>query len=176
MKKFGVLLSVLFCSTLLLAFTANGAAVAKVNSGQPAVERPIPIPIQILGKTIEIRKGMTRADAKKALSAIIKEEASLDTAERLQYDIPLVRNSAPVTIVFDFDEKGMVNGVLLDSMRKEDNPAVTTLVDWLRTNAGKPLEKKKGSATWTFGGWKIDHTAGGSGEDSAYQVEFTLLK
>lgn len=174
MKNSRILLSLLFCSTLLLAATANGAELAKANPSQPAVEQAIPV--QILGKTIEIRKGMTRADAKKALSPIIKEEASLDTAERLQYDIPLVPNSAPVSIVFDFDRKGTVHGFMLDSMRKDQNPAAATLVNWLQANAGKPQGKKKGSATWTFGGWKIEHTVGGSGEASAYRIEFTPSK
>jgi hypothetical protein len=174
MKNIKVILSVLFCSTLLLAITANGAEVAKPNSGQPVVEQSIPI--QILGKTIEIRKGMTRSDAKAALSPVIKDEASLDTAERLQYDVPLAPDSAPVTIVFDFDKKGIVNGFMLDANLKKQNPAAVKLVDWLRANAGKPTVKKKGSATWTFGGWKIEHTEGGSGEDSAYRIELTPTK
>jgi hypothetical protein len=174
MENIRIILSVLFCSTLLLAIKANGAEVAKPDPGQPVVEQPIPI--EILGKTIEIRKGMTRSDAKAALSSLIKDEPSLDTAERLHYDVPLVPDSAPVAIVFDFDTKGIVSNVVLDSYLKEQNPAVTTLVDWLRANAGKPRVKKNGSATWIFGGWKIEHMAGGSGEDSAYRIEITRSK
>ena len=169
MKNIRIMLSVLFCSTLLLAITTNGAEVAKPDPGQS-------IPIQILGKTIEIRKGMTRSDAKAALSSVIKDEASLDTVERLQYDVPLVPGSSPVAIVFDFDKKGIVNGFMLDANLKKQNPAAVKLVDWLGANAGKPTLKKKGNATWNFGGWKIEHTAGGSGEDSVYRIELTPSK
>ena len=62
--------------------------------------------------------------------------------------------------VFDFDKKGIVNGFMLDANLKKQNPAAVKLVDWLRANAGKPTVKKKGSATWTFGGWKIEHDGG----------------
>ena len=44
MKNIKVMLSVLFCSTLLLAITANSAEVAKPNSGQPVVEQSISHP------------------------------------------------------------------------------------------------------------------------------------
>ncbi|MCE5336719.1 MAG: hypothetical protein LLG06_19240 [Desulfobacteraceae bacterium] len=174
MKNIGIMLSVLFCATLLPAITVNSAEVAGPNPGQTAVEQPIPV--QILGKTIEIRKGMTRSDAKAAMSLLIADEASIDTAERLQYDVPLVPDNAPVAICFDFDKKGIVSNVVFDSMLKEQNPAVTTLVAWLRANAGKPRVKKKGSATWVFGGWKIEHAEGGSGEDSTYRIELTRSK
>jgi hypothetical protein len=174
MKHVGITLLVLLCSTSLLVMTAHGTGISKPNPGRTAVEQPIPI--QILGKTIEVRKGMTRSDAKAALSSLIKEDPSLDTAEQLQYDVTLVRNNAPVSIVFAFDKKGFVSNVTLDSMLKEQNPAVTSLLKWLQANAGNPIEKKKGSATWIFGGWKIEHVEGGSGEDATYRIEFTLSK
>jgi hypothetical protein len=174
MKNIGITLLVLLCSTSLLAMTANATGISKADSGQAAVEQPIPI--QILGKTIEVRKGMTRADAKAALSGLIKDAPSLDTAEQLQYDVPLVRHNAPVAIVFAFDKKVFVSNIILDSQLKEQNPAVTTLVNWLRANAGNPSAKKKGSVTWIFGGWKIEHVEGGSGEDAAYRIEFIRAK
>jgi hypothetical protein len=169
-----VLMFVMLCVMAFPAMTAIGADAAKTDPGQAAAVQPIPV--QILGKTIEIRPDMTRADAKTAMSSLTKEEASLDTAERLQYDIPLVPNNAPVTIAFDFDKKGTVNGFMLDSSEKKQNPALVKLLDWLQANAGKPTVKKKGSATWVYGGWKIEHTAGGSGEDASYSIQFTRSK
>ncbi|MEN6439470.1 MAG: hypothetical protein ABFD97_12925 [Syntrophobacter sp.] len=173
MKKWFLIALILFTAPLF-AMTANGAEAGKGDAGKAVVEQPVPV--QVLGKTIEIRKGMTRADAKQALSAVIKEEPSLDTAERLQYDVALVPNEAPVSITFDFDKKGIVNGFMLDAMSKKQNPPAVKLLEWLKANAGEPRVKKKGSAMWNFGGWKIEHVAGGSGEDAAYRVEFTAAK
>ncbi len=131
MKKVGAVL-------LVLLFGVSAAALAKTADVRP-------IPVKILGKTIQIRKGMTRSDAKAALSSVIKEEPSLDTAERLQYDVQLVPETAPVTILFDFDKKGAVSGFLIDSSERDQNPAAAALVNWLKANAGKSEVKKKGA-------------------------------
>lgn len=176
MKSVRLMLFVLLCGLPLWAMTANGAEVAKAKPAKAAEEKSVAIPIQILGKTFELRQGMSRSDAKAALSSIIKEESSLDTDEMLQYDVILVPDQGPVAINVNFDKKGVVNGLTLDSTLKEQNPAVTTLLGWLKTNVGKPKAQKKGSATWNFGGWKIEHAEGGSGEDSTYRIEFTRLK
>jgi len=158
----------------LFVIAGNIAGAAQGDPGKAAVEQSVPV--QFSGKTFELRKGMTRTEAKKALSGIISEEPSLDTAERLQYDVCLVADEAPVTITCDFDKKGVVIGFMLDAGYKKQNPPAAKLVDWLQANAGKPQVKKKGSAIWNFAGWKIEHTAGGSGEDAAYRIEFTAVK
>lgn len=145
--------------------------------GKPEAAGSIqPIPLEINNKTIEIRKGMTINDVKKSLSEIITEEASSDTEERLQYDIQLVQDEAPVTVFFDFNRKKNLIGITIESFTKEQNPPVTALLKWLDANAGKPSARKKKSITWIFRGWKIEHRNGGSGEDSVYRIEFTLLK
>jgi hypothetical protein len=153
---------------------ANGAdVVARPSPGRASDGQPIPI--QMFGKTIEIHKAMTRSDAKAMLPALIKDEPSVDTAERLQYSVILAPGGAPVAILFDFDRKGIVTNVTLDSRFKEGNPSVATLVNWLRANGGKPAAKKEGSETWIFGGWKIDLFEGDSGEDAVYRIEITRL-
>ena len=163
LKRF--LLSLLFTLPLL-----NPAAAADAVGEQA-------IPLQIFNTTLELRKGLTRAELKTTLSAIIKDEASVDTNQRLQYDVQLVAESAPVTFVFDFNKKGIVQSVMVDAMMKEQNPAVTTLLAWMAKNAGKPDVKKKGKIIWkSFAGWKIEHAERGSGEDSVYRIELTAKK
>jgi hypothetical protein len=164
-----------FCLLALTTMQANASPAGSSSPAKPAAVDQA-IPVQILGKTIEIRNGMTRPDAKSALSALTREEASVDTDERLQYDLTLVPGNAPVTIYFDFDKKGVVNGFALDAFSKKQNPPAAKLVEWLNANAGKPQVKKKGKVTWVFAGWKIEHEEGGSGEDSTYRVEFTRSK
>lgn len=159
---------------ILVEYTVKGAEAAGTSPEKAPVDQAIPI--QILGKTMEIRSGMTRSDAKAALSSIISEDASVDTAERLQYDVQLVPEEAPVSIVFDFDKKGVVSKVMLDAQLKAQNPPVVKLVDWLQKNAGKPVTAKKGNSTWTFSGYKIEHVSGGSGEDSVYGITLTRSK
>lgn len=134
------------------------------------------IPVLIKGKTLEIHRELTRAEIRTAMNAIITDEPSVDTEERLQYDIQLVREQAPVTIVFDFSKKGTVAGIMIDSFTREQNPPVTALLEWLKVNAGRPSVKKKGTITWIFGGWKIKHTDKGTGEDSVYRIEFSAIK
>lgn len=134
------------------------------------------IPLLIKGKTLEIRREITRSEIRTALTAIVTDEPSVDTEKRLQYDIQLVREQAPVTIVFDFSKKGTVAGIMIDSFTKEQNPPVTALLEWLKVNAGRPAVKKKGTITWTFGSWKIKHNDKGSGEDSVYSIEFSAIK
>ncbi|MDR3567850.1 MAG: hypothetical protein P4L43_07460 [Syntrophobacteraceae bacterium] len=173
MRKVGALVVIALCWIPLALTAASPAKAARTGSAKTAAVQPIPV--KILGKTIEIRSGMTRSDAKAALSSIIREEPSLDTAERLQYDVQLVSDTAPVTILFDFDKKGVVTSFLLDSSEKDQNPPAAALVDWLRSNAGKPKVEKKGNTTWIFGGWKIEHSEGGTGEDAAYRVQLDRI-
>jgi len=111
------------------------------------------------------------------MSSVIKDGATIDINERLQYDVILAEEQAPVTIYFDFDEKGIIAKLVLDSYEAAQNPSVTEIVKWLDANAGKPkINKKRGTKTWIFGGWKIEHTDHGSGDDSMYSIELTLQK
>jgi hypothetical protein len=164
------LLPILFC---LITLLATGPYVDSKPSKSGSSN---PIPFVIKGKTIEIRRGMTSTEIKTSLSGIITEEASLDTEERLQFDIQLVEEEAPVTIIFDFSKKGILDGVMIDSFTKEQNPVVTKLLSWLKTNAGKPQAKSKRTMIWIFGGWKIEHQNHGTGEDSVYSIELTPQK
>jgi hypothetical protein len=174
MKSTVLRLFVFMCIAAFVAIPVSAREIAASNPGQISAQQAIPV--QILGKTIEIRKGMTRADAKSTFASLTREAPSVDSAERLQYDLILVPNNAPVSIMFDFDKKGVVTGFTLDANLKKQNPAAAKLVEWLQINAGKPQTKGKGNMTWVFAGWKIEHASGGSGEDSAYRVEMTMVK
>ena len=157
---------ILLC--LLFAFSSVAPAAA-IDSQTVQV-----IPVQIFNSTVEIRKGASRNDVKVALSTVIKDAPSVDIPDRLQYDVQLIADSAPVTFVFDFDRKGVIKHVTIDAYMKSQNPAVTTLLAWLETHAGKPSMKKKGKVVWkNFGGWKIEHVEQGSGENSTYRIELT---
>jgi hypothetical protein len=135
------------------------------------------IPIQIFKSTLDISKGATRDELKAKLSAITKESPSVDTAERLQYDLQLIVDSGPVSFAFDFDRKGVLTHVSIDSYMKEHNPTVTTLLAWLDQNAGKPNVQRKGKRVWNqFRSWKIEHKAGGSGDNSTYRIELSALR
>lgn len=170
MKNFNRIFKCLLCSLVLL----NTAAALYSKPSQSAALQPILVVIK--GKTIELRTGMTKSDITAAIAGIITDEASVDTKEQLQYDIQLVKDEAPVTIVFYFNKNNMLCGLLLDSNTKEQNPPATSLVAWLNINAGKPAVKKKGKIIWNFRGWRIEHLDSGSGEDSMYRIEFTLQK
>lgn len=171
MKMFRLLFTCCIC----LTSAAIAATDAECRSEQNKSVNSVPIVIN--GKMLEIRKGITRTDIKAVMPAIITDEATVDISERLQYDVILAEGQAPVTIYFDFDTKGIITKVMIDSYEAAQNPPVTSLLKWLNTNAGKPkVNKKKGTKTWIFIGWKIEHTDHGSGEDSMYSIELTLLK
>lgn len=132
------------------------------------------IPVMISGKRIDISKDLNRTAIKKTLSDIIKVEASVDTPEHLQYDVILVEDQAPVTIIFNFNKKGYVDHVMFDSYTSDQNPPVIELLSWLTKNAGKPKVRKKSNIIWFYGGWKIEHLNKKGGEDSVYRIEFTI--
>jgi len=134
------------------------------------------IPLTIMGRSVDINKNISRDSIRSALSEIIKEEASVDTPEQLQYDVILVQEQAPATIIFNFNKKGIVDRIMLDSYTSEQNPPVTGLLSWLTKNAGKPKVRKKGNTIWLYGGWKIEHVNKIDGEDSVYRIEFTISK
>lgn len=90
---------------LLFAFSFAAPASATDSQTEQA------IPIQIFGSTVELRKGTNRNDLKVTLSAVFKDAPSIDIPKRLQYDVQLVADSAPVTFVFEFDRKGVIKHV-----------------------------------------------------------------
>jgi len=166
------------------------AAIDKVRSGGterwvlreysvPAVgARPgaAAIPIAVLGNTFSLHTGLSRGAVKKELAPIFADAPSVDNAQRLQYDVPLVPDLAPVSFVFDFDRKGVLDGIAIDAYEKAQNPTVQGLVTWLTANAGPPRLGRKGESAWEYGGWRITHRFGGSGEDSSYSMEFSRGK
>jgi hypothetical protein len=153
---------------LLLCLPLLAPAMAADTASEQA------IPLKIFSHTVELRRNLTHADLKTTLSAIIKDEASVDTDKRLQYDVQLVPDSAPTTFVFDFDKKGVIKSITVDSYLKKQNPSVTALLSWLTQHAGKPDVKSKRKTVWkNFAGWKIEHEEGGSGEDSVYRIELS---
>jgi len=160
-----------FLLSLLFAFSFAVPAAAMDSQTVQA------IPVQIFKSTIKIQKGVNRNDLKTALSAVISDFPSVDIPSRLQYDVQLIADAAPVTFVFDFDRKGVIKHITIDAHMKSQNPAVTTLLAWLETHAGKPSMKKKGRIVWkNFAGWKIEHVEQGSGEDSTYRTEMTAQR
>jgi hypothetical protein len=169
METFRYLLSCLICFAAVIVITSN----AESKPAQPGTINSIPI--IIMGKSLDIRKEMTRAEVKSVMTSIIKNEATIDIGERLQYDVILVEGEAPVTIFFDFDKKGIVTDITIDSFEAGQNPPVKSLLEWLNTSAGKPkVNKKKGTKTWILKGWKIEHIDHGSGEGSVYSITLTL--
>ena len=160
---------------ILLEYRVAEAGV-QAEGGNPvaAIAQPaesVSIPIEIRGKTLQLHAGMKRSEVLSALSTMLDDAPSVDTAERLQYDTVLVPDNAPVTVAFDFDNNGVVSGVAIDAFEKAQNPPVAALIEWLQKTAGKPKSSGEGISTWRFGGWTIEHREGGSGEDSAYSVE-----
>lgn len=166
------------------------AAIDKVSSGDAerwvlreysvhAVgARPVAaaIPISVLGKTFSLPTGLSRGAVKKELAPIFADAPSVDNAQRLQYDVPLVPDLAPVSFVFDFDRKGVLTDLAIDAYEKVQNPTVQGLVTWLKANAGPPRPVRKGEWALEYGGWRITHRFGGSGEDSSYSMEFSRGK
>jgi hypothetical protein len=162
MKIIGYSLLALICSLSMTSANATDTSVTQA------------IPVQIFKTTVDIRKGLTSADLRPTLASIIKDAPSVDTDQRLQYDVQLVFDAAPVTFVFDFDPKGQIQSVIIDSYQKSQNPAVTKLLAWLARHAGKPNEQSNGKIVWNnFNGWKIEHIAIESDEDSTYRIELT---
>ncbi len=169
-----ILLSVLLGALPLLAAAEPGSGSARVRTSLPQAERPIPV--ELLGKIIEIRPGITIAEAREMLSAVIPEAPSVDIKEMLQYDVQLVPDSAPVTIVFHFDSEGAIEGFVLDAYLKEQNTPAVKLIAWLNAQGIKPIKQRRKQTIWRFGRWNVEHTDGGSGDDSAYRIELTRVK
>lgn len=171
MKMFRYLFTCFICLTAAAVAASDAECKSAINQSVNS------IPLVITGKTVEIHKGLTRSEIKSVMSSIITDEATINIGERLQYDVILAEGQAPVTIYFDFDEKGSIKNVMLESYEAAQNPPVTALLKWLESNACKPkVNKKKGTKTWIFSGWKIVHTNHGSGEDSVYSAELIFQK
>lgn len=169
---------ILFCALLgalpLLAAAGNDSGSTNAKTSLPQAERPIPV--ELRGKTIEIRAGIASAEARRMLSTVIPEAPSVDIKGMLQYDVQLVPDSAPVTIVFYFDNRDVVESVVLDAYLKEQNPPAVKLIAWLNAQGIKPIKQRRQQTIWRFGRWNIEHTDGGSGDDSAYRIELTRVK
>ncbi|MEA5097543.1 MAG: hypothetical protein VB032_03295 [Burkholderiaceae bacterium] len=168
------LFCLLFLALPLFAIAETGSGSAHVKAPLPQAERPIPV--ELLGNTIEIRTGITRNEAKAMLSAIMPEVPTVDLKEMLQYDVQLVPGTAPVALVSYFDSQGNIERFVLDAYLKEQNPPAVKLIAWLNAQGIKPIKKYRERTIWRVGCWKIEHTDGGDGDDSAYRIELIRMK
>ncbi len=96
---------------------------------------------------------------------------SLATTERLQYDLQLFPDRAPMTLLFDFNESGALSRILLDAYEPEQALPIAQLISWLNQVAGPPETVASGAKVWRHGGWRFSHRQGGIGEDSVYSMD-----
>ena len=105
-------------------------------------------PIEINGKEITIESGMKFDTVETVLQRVIKEKpTAMASTDRIQYDVQLVPDQAPVSLVFDFDKSGTLIEVNIDAYMKQQNPPVQKLIDWLNKHAGKANSRKKSQRT-----------------------------
>lgn len=174
MKRSASLLFFLLASVSLTA-TATESTSPPSAKNMPANSLQA-IPLEIAGKTLNVRPNFTRAYVQALLASSLQDAPSVDTAERIQYDAQLAPEQAPVTLVFDFDNKGLLERIMLDAYAREQNPPAVSLLAWIKSQGIRPIKKTRKQTVWRIGGWKIEHTAGGSGEDAAYRIDMTRTR
>ncbi len=136
-----------------------------------------PVVLDILGAPVEVGDFTTSAEIKVQFSWLLPDLApTIDSAERLQYDVELVEGQASATFFFDFDaETGQLVAINVDAYHQEQNPTVAKLVEQLKASTGaEEISADHDSRVWYFGGWKYSHFDGGDGEDSTYGIEILL--
>ena len=130
-------------------------------------------PLMLKGTEVLINRDASRADLAAKLTPILGEVTEMEEATRLQYDVQIATESAPVTLLIDWNEAGKMAEICIEG---EDVPN-KDLQAWLEKNAGagKDGEKEEGykNTVWEHHGWKFTLRAGGDGEDTAYT--FTIV-
>ncbi|HNX75362.1 MAG TPA: hypothetical protein PLM07_10840 [Candidatus Rifleibacterium sp.] len=130
-------------------------------------------PLMLKGTEVLISRDASRADLSAKLTPILGEATEMEEAARLQYDFQITTESAPVTLVIDWDEAGKIAEICIDG---EDVPT-KDLQAWLEKNAGagKDGEPEDGykNTVWEHLNWKFTLRAGGDGEETAFS--FTIV-
>ena len=128
-------------------------------------------PLSVGGQNLTLDQDSRRADIAAALAkALPREEPSVLSPERIQYDVIAAPGQGPVSMAFDFDAKGRFTGAILDAMLKEQNPVAAQLAVWLTAEAGKGV-RSKGDRVWTHAGFRFQLTeVQKAGEDSVYRM------
>jgi len=132
---------------------------------------PESFPVALRGKTLTVSAESDWATLASQLSgALVGEEPSVLTVERIQYDFIAVQGEGPVTLLVDFDSKGRWIEIVIESSLKRQNPAAQELVSWLAANAGQG--RKSGKVTsWKHGGFAFRfREVKNAGEDSVYGI------
>lgn len=174
MKRCASLIFFLLASVSLAATATETTGSLSAKSTQAKTRQAVPL--AIAGKTLNLRPNLTRAQVQTLLASTLSEAPSVDTAERIQYDVQLAPEQAPVTLVFDFDNRGLLERIMLDAYSREQNPPAVSLLAWIREQGIRPIKKTRKQTFWRIGDWKIEHTAGGSGEDAAYRIDMTRTR
>jgi hypothetical protein len=147
---------------IALALLCSAAASAAENAF---------FPIMIKDRVLLIQAASEYASLSATLREVLApEQPSVATPERLQYDVIAVPGEGPVTLTFDFDARGKLTGVGIESMLKQQNPVAVALVAWLEQNAAPGVGKGK-TATWKHAGFVFRFKdVKDAGEDSYYGV------
>lgn len=178
-------------TTLALAFivatACQGFAEADVKPAAPAVVETASttavaadvasitaeFPLMLKGTEVLFSKDAKRDELTAKLTSIIGEVTEMEETSRLQYDFQITNESAPVTLIVDWDQAGKIAEICVDG---EEVPT-KELQAWLEKNAGagKDGEKEEGytNTVWEHQGWKFTLRTGGDGEDTAYS--FTIV-
>jgi len=135
------------------------------------------VPIEIKGTTFGLTQPARREAVKTALAKIFGENhPSLQTTGRIQFDFSAVPDQAAVTLVFDFDEQGLLTGLIIDAYTEEQNPIAKSLRAWLEKTVG-PGQKAGDDLTWTHLGYDFLFKYNpDQGEDSSYGFWITKKK
>jgi hypothetical protein len=161
MKRRNTAMTTLVRSFILLVFFALSAHAAQSGT----------FPLTIKGKTLTVSGASGRDTLTASLKGILKkEEPSVSTPERLQYDFIAVEGEGPVMLMFDFDKSGKWIEIRIESNLKQQNLVARTLMAWLRQNAGQGKKSGK-TTTWKHEGFVYSFKeVKNAGEDSIYGI------
>lgn len=159
----------------LLSFLAAILAVSGLHAAQAS--DPASFPVVLRGKILVIGTAADRASlATQLKDALVGEEPSVLTAERIQYDFIAVQGEGPVMLLVDFDAKGRWSAIVIESTLKRQNPVAQELLAWLAQNAG-PGRKVGKDTVWSDGGMKFRfREVRNAGEDSTYGITITCSR
>lgn len=131
-------------------------------------------PVMVKGQAITVRATTDYKSLVATLRTIFSpEEPSVSTPQRIQYDFIAIPGEGPVALFFDFDKRGKLTGVGIESMLAQQNPVARELAAWLRQTAGPGMTKGK-TTTWKHAGFVFRlREVKNAGEDSSYGVSVT---
>jgi len=176
-----ILLALLLVSlSPAIAETASGPATANASgTASPAValNDAAGFPLQLKGTEVLIDTDAKREDLESRLTKLLGEPTQMEEKTRLQYDFQIDLETAPITLVFDWDTQGKLAEIILDG----ESPVTLDLKAWLEKNVGNGKADKNDeevikSMVWEARGWQFTHRAGGENEDTVYSFNIVPLK